>query len=387
MEVSMKTERQKSWRIGVIAFVSILAVLLAASSLRAQEPKAIDLGTYPGGTWAEGWDINDFGVVVGLGDIPGGNTRPIGVALRGSRALQWFDLGTLGGERTDSWVMCMEIANTGLIVGHAPTQKGDVHAFAWTPKSKMVDIGTLEGHINSAAFGVNKLGSLIVGWSGVELWGSDALPVAWTSVVAWTPNGPTVSWKIHKLDTEGFDSATAWTVNDFGQIVGEAWDNSAQVNVGVLWNPVAGGKGWKVMRLEASPDYPNGVARDINELGEIVGLAINSDWSTALPALWKPATLLRRSWNLTVLPTLSGLSQGWNPALGINDAGNIVGVSNDADGNWLAARWSTKDPQFIQVLGFPGDWSVAVKVNNNGIAVGGFGVGDGPEHAAAVRFR
>jgi uncharacterized membrane protein len=80
------------------------------------------------------------------------------------------------------------------------------------------------------------------------------------------------------------------------------------------------------------------------------------------------------------------VAQGWNPAFGINDAGDIVGASNDANWNWLAARWTTKDPNFVQVLGFPGDWSLALKVNNNGIGVGGFGTAEIPEHAAAMRF-
>ncbi len=140
------------------------------------------------------------------------------------------------------------------------------------------------------------------------------------------------------------------------------------------------------MRLETSTDYPNAEARDINQAGEIVGYVATADW-TAVPALWKPAAPNGSTWKLTVLPTLSGLVQGWNPALGINDAGDIVGASNDTDWNWLAARWSTKDPQFVQVLGFPGDWSVAIKVNNNGIAVGGYGTADILERAAAVRFR
>jgi hypothetical protein len=57
-------------------------------------------------------------------------------------------------------------------------------------------------------------------------------------------------------------------------------------------------------------------------------------------------------------------------AWGINDVGDIVGASNDADWNWLGTRWSTKDPNFAQVLGFPGNWSEAFKVNNSRIAVG-----------------
>jgi hypothetical protein len=33
--------------------------------------KIWELGTYPGGTWFSTWHINDLGVIVGLGDVPG----------------------------------------------------------------------------------------------------------------------------------------------------------------------------------------------------------------------------------------------------------------------------------------------------------------------------
>ena len=85
-----------------------------------------------------------------------------------------------------------------------------------------------------------------------------------------------------------------------------------------------------------------------------------------------------------MLATLSGAQQGWNVAWGINDSGDVVGVSNDASGNWLATRWKTKDPSTATVLGFPGDWRVGFGVNNFGIAVGTYGVGDAPEQAIAV---
>jgi uncharacterized membrane protein len=359
-----------------------LALLLIGSA-QGTLAQVTDLGTLPGGTWAGMWDINDFGVAVGTGDNRDGNLRPIGAPLRGPQAFQWFDLGTLGGETTDCcWSMCMEVANSGLIVGHTPAPDGSIRAFAWSKASGLVDLGTLEGHTQSVAGGVNKDGNLIVGFAG--MWGDDALPVVWT------PDKPGKSWTVHKLDTQGFEQVVdwaVWTVNNNGQIVGEGWDSAAEVNIPFLWNPVPGGNGWKIMKLETSADHPHAAARDINQAGEIVGYVWTPDWSAGLPALWKPVAPAGSDWRLTVLPTLSGLAQGWNPALGINDAGDIVGASNDADWNWLAARWSAKDPQFVQVLGFPGDWSVAVKVNNNGIAVGGYGIGDNPERAVAVKFR
>jgi probable HAF family extracellular repeat protein len=245
-----------------------------------------------------------------MGDNRDGNTRPIGIHSQGSSALQWFDLGTFGGERTDVWVMCMEVASNGMIVGHAPTQEGNVHAFAWTTQSGLVDVGTLEGHTQSAAFGVNKSGSLIVGWSGVTLWGDDAAPVV---SVVWTREGPGPMWKVQKLDTQGFEQVTgwtAWTVNNNGQIVGSGWDNLAQVQVAFLWQPIPGENGWKVMKLETTPDYPNALAQNINEAGEIVGHAVTPDWTTALPALWKPAARNGSTWTLTFAANIVGRGTG-----------------------------------------------------------------------------
>jgi probable HAF family extracellular repeat protein len=379
---------------------------ISTQAVPAPSVKVYDLGTYPEGTWAEMRDINDFGVAVGYGDTPSGYdpdlgrgyTRPIGVPLFGPHAMQWFDLGTFGGESYENSWCCAntaasEISDTGLIVGLAPVTNDPItHAFAWTPKSGKMDIGTLEdlGYSHSNALGVNKLGTLIVGWSGAEHqpWLDNSLPVVWTPKHVWESNGWTTTWKIQKLDTAGFEQFPHWfaaTVNDSGHIIGSAFDDLGN-QIAVLWKPLPGGKGWKIIQLDGSPDYPNAQPNDINERGEIVGIVYTADGSTALPALWKPAHQ-SKTWNLIVLPTLSGLPEGWNDANGINDRGDIVGDSNDADGNWLAARWRTKHTNFIQVLGFPGDWSTANKVNNYGIATGGYGIGDNPERAVAVQFR
>ena len=64
-----------------------------------------------------------------------------------------------------------------------------------------------------------------------------------------------------------------------------------------------------------------------------------------------------------------------------------MGDSLDANFNDFAARWSTKDPSFIEVLGFPGTVSFALKVNDSRIAVGAYGSETIPENVAAVQFR
>ena len=139
-----------------------------------------------------------------------------------------------------------------------------MHAFAATRKFGMVDIGTLadigySGYNVSLATAVNESGTLIVGWSGSVWYGPDILPVVWTPKLVWGKQGPTITWKIQKLDTTGFEQANYWWalgVNDFGQITGTAWDNATQTEPGVVWELVPG-KGWKITLLPTPADYPD----------------------------------------------------------------------------------------------------------------------------------
>jgi len=387
-------------RLFAIVFSAALLLIGSAQGTWAQKAKFYDLGYYPGGSWAEPRDINNVGVVVGYGDIPSGYTRPIGVPVFGPQAGQWFDLGTLGGDRTDSEVMCMAIADTGMIVGHSAIVGNEiVHAFAWTPGSGMVDIGTLadlgySGYNFSLGFGTNRSGTLIAGWSGSGFDSADTLPVVWTPKVAWNSGQWKITWQIQKLDTTGFEAFSSWTAmfaNDHGQIIGTAIGVDG-VQIAVLWNPILFGKGWKIMQLpNFSADYPSAEPLDINNNGEIVGDVATQDWSTYFPALWKPIQPFGNAYSLTVLPTRAGYLQGVGDGEGINDLGDIVGGSTDANGNYYATRWSTKDPNLVPTVlpvpPHPGTWSWATKVNNNGVAAGSYGSKHVPENTAAWTLR
>ena len=386
-------------RLFTIVFSAALLLIGGAQGIRGQGTQFYDLGHYPGGTWAEPRDINNSGVVVGFGDIPTGFTRPIGVPIFGPNAGQWFDLGTLGADRTDMEVMCMAITDTGMIVGHSAIAGNDiVHAFAWTPHSGMVDIGTLAdlgygGYNFSLAFGTNRFGTLIAGWSGTGFESADTLPVVWTPKVVWNGGHWTTTWQIHKLETNGFHGASRWTAmfaNDSGQIIGSATDADG-VPIGVLWNPLPNGQGWKIMKLPRfSKTYPGVEPSDINNNGEIVG-DIASQGGNTFPALWRPIEGGRIAYSVTMLPTLAGYQTGAGDGEGINDLGDIVGGSTDADGNYFATRWSTKGPHFVPMLlsapTSPDGWSWATKVNNEGVVAGSYGNDNVPEDTVAWKLR
>jgi probable HAF family extracellular repeat protein len=350
------------------------------------DEKIWELGTYPGGTWVTTWHINDLGVIAGLGDVSAindgsGYTHTLEVPLFGPTAGEWTDLGTLPGEQS---IGCEEpldgISNTGLVVSDSITSDGHMRAVAWTKETGMVDLGTLAdtgdpryaNHNSSYAISTNKLGTLIVGGSGVDQDTNSwfAAPVVWTPSNVWTNGKFVTKWKIHALDTAAFPDFTwmVWGVNDYGQII--SMGGNSTYTIGALWNPRPDGKGWgKLISLPASKGYPFPVPYGINDNGEIAGMVASSDWSIWLPTFWKPLDKPRTTYSkVTMLPLPHGVFTNAE-AVGINDLGDIVGDSWNDDGSVdLAVRWTTRDLTFSELLNFPAGWSFSWGVNNNRIA-------------------
>jgi probable HAF family extracellular repeat protein len=329
-------------------------------------------------------NINDLGVAVGMGDVPPlgldgvGATHLLAVNVLGSHSGEWTDLGSLGGTNYGWEEPLVQISNTGIVVGHSPTASGYVHGALWTAKTGIVDLGTLADlgfspYNSSYAASINKFGTVIVGWSGVEqscLLCAPTIPVAWTRSVTWKNGVLATSWEIHALDTTGFDEMTywyAWNVNDFGQIVGEG-SNAAGDFVGVLWTPIRGG--WKLAKLPVAEGLPISEPFNINDRGEITGNLEPSDASVWLPAYWKPLNLLRTTYSPPiVLGMPEGFSSGY--ADGINEIGDMTGELWGEAGD-QAFRWSTRRPAFSELIGI-GDWSWSFGVNNSRIAVVTYG--------------
>ncbi|MBZ5547673.1 MAG: hypothetical protein LAO22_06860 [Acidobacteriia bacterium] len=363
--------------------------------------KTWDLGVFPGGTYVELSDVNDFGFAVGTGDLPNGETHTLGVTLFGPHKGEWIDMGSLGGAITGGYdEPVLKVANTGLVATHSAITDGHWHAAAWTQRTGMFDLGTLADigypeYNSSYAAAVNRSGTLIVGSSQIELgnWTSaPGYPTVWTPSLEWKNGQLSVVWKIQKLDVTGMEDFpywVAWDVNDYGQIIGIAQSVDWLITVPVLWNPLPHGRGWKLIPLPVLPDYPLQMNFGINNRGEIVGGCMQHielwDW---VPTLWKPLTRQRDVYGPPIL--LKGpegyADGGW--ADGINDLGDISGVMWGSAGT-QAMVWSSNDLGPSQILGFPGDGSLAWKLNNFRIVVGGFWGGScvAGECGGASQFR
>jgi probable HAF family extracellular repeat protein len=386
-------------RLFTIVFSVALLAIGSAQGAWAQKAKVYDLGHYPGGTWAELHNINDFGVAVGVGDVAG-DKRMIGVPLFGHNAGNWFESG-ISSNAVDE--VLPAISDTGMIVGAITGDNGKPEAYAWMPNHAGYHLGTLPGDFLSYAYAINHSATFIVGQSFGERQGTMVgTAVVWTPRVNWTDGRPTLTWDIHALPTGGLEQPGAvfegvtlgfwggWGVNDFGQIAGDGYTTNGTDwwEIAVVWNPIKHGSQWEMQRLPMFADLQYTEALSINNLGEIVGDVWGSTdkFQGAFPALWEKLPRHEKTWSLKVLPTTSGLTYGWSVAGHINDLGDIVGTSTDE--NWIgkATRWNTHDLSFVKLLGFPGDSSIAYGVNNLGIAVGGYAIGDAPEQAVAMKL-
>ena len=254
------------------------------------------LPTLGGNTWAN--SINNLGTVVGVSFSTGSSSS--------GRAFEWNsgdpmkNLGTfLGGSTSQAY----DINDLRQVVGSArpPAASGELdHAAIWEvdERSEITDIGTLGGR-QSFAYGINNLGQ-VVGQSMTSTGGWK--PFLWT---AWTG--------ISELDFGESDvyGSSARDINDSGQVVGWSRDENGHI-VACLWSVDVG-----VAYLGT-----DSAANAINNEGEIVGWVSDPGGAMRSAILWYEGTS-------TVLNPLPGDNYG--EAYGINDLGQIVGVSSLID--------------------------------------------------------
>ncbi len=253
--------------------------------------------------------IDDAGQVAGGVDQPNGS---------GSAAIfshgQVTDLGTLPG---DHWAFATAINASGAVAGISvgPFDSSSIpnfpeHAFLWSGGS-LQPLGTLPGFQESTANGLNDYGQ-VVG----------------TAYQATVPNGPVGRslgfvydhGTLRALGTLGGDSSSASQINDAGQIVGTAALADGTSHAFLM----TGG----AMKDLGTLGGGNSTGAGINAAGEVVG------WSQTASGVQHG--FLFRDGTMIDLNDLLPPNSGWTifSALRINAEGQILGSGFDRDGDY-----------------------------------------------------
>ena len=120
-----------------------------------------DIGGLPGALSAYAYGVNADGTVV-----VGQSSSTLTSAFRWVEGEGMENLGHLGGW----YAYASDVNDAGdVVVGYSTLSSGLGHAFRWVEGEGMSDLGTLVGGANSNAHGVNADGTVVVGWSQVEV--------------------------------------------------------------------------------------------------------------------------------------------------------------------------------------------------------------------------
>jgi probable HAF family extracellular repeat protein len=283
------------------------------------------------------------------------------------------DLGAVGGPPGQPYF----ITNNGLVSGAAALPDGTMHFALWYNGLKM-DIGTPGlGGQNSAAFGVNVRGQAVgeaetSDPNGEDFCGFSALGLP-TSGAACLP----FLWQngvMAKLPTLGGANGVANMINNRGQVAGFAENKTQDQGCPVLqFKPVI----WENGGIHELPTYPgdaDGAALGINDNGQVVGVsgpcaAFNPNLGLYL---LDSHALLWQDGRVTDLGNLGGDGGfGGNHACAINNQGHVVGHSDlTGDTTFHAYLW-TRETGMRDLGTLPGDFaSVALGINDRGEVVG-----------------
>jgi probable HAF family extracellular repeat protein len=313
--------------------LSILLIAMGCGLLVAsQQPQQYTITDLPslGGTVSRGNSINDRTWIAGYSNLPGDQTRHAALWRNGALT----DLGTLGGPNSNvTWSVK---SNSGIIAGIAQTATPDPLGEAWS----------------SAAF-----------YPGATGTGYINLGFVWENGV------------MRALPTLGGNHGFATGANGRGQVVGWA-ENSTHDPTCVppqqlQFRPVVyGPKANQIAELPLSAGDTSGAATAINEQGQAVGISGICD--QAVGRHTAKHALLWDNGKIVDLGNLGAL--WWNTPTNINQHGDIVGFAGDPafpEGDILHAFiWTAKDG--IKPLGaLPGHvHSEAYGINDNGQVVG-----------------
>src|SRR5436190_754075 len=181
-----------------------------------------ELSPLPGDTVGMALGINDHGQVVGMSGSCANTIIPPFVAA--PHAVLWeadgsvHDLGNLGGTvNTDLLSIgnaALAINNRGQVAGvSALPGNQSTHAFLWTKKTGIRDLGTLPGDVNSAGLAINDRGDVVGGSVDGDLASGNPRPFIWQNGVMSDLND------LIPADSPLYLLIAFW-INDAGEIAG-----------------------------------------------------------------------------------------------------------------------------------------------------------------------
>ena len=243
-----------------------------------------------------------------------------------------IDLGTLGNPDTgNSWIDWGGINDSGEAVGMSETAVPDPNGedicgfgtfltcvpFLWQ-NGHMSALPTVGGN-NGQASAINNRGQ-VVGFAETANADPTCPPIPSISAVLWT-KGQAQSLPLIGTDPDGFANG----INDQGQAVGYSGSCIAALHA-VMW------QNGTALQLQDLGFPRSNIANVINNLGQSAGQVRRADGSARVAALWQPEGTLTVLDQHSCNCDLSGDPASF--ATGINNLGQVVGSTFDAENNW-----------------------------------------------------
>jgi probable HAF family extracellular repeat protein len=288
------------------------------------------------------------------------------------------DLGAVGGTPGQPFF----IAPDGLIGGAAAAPNGAMNAMLWYKKLKMDIAKPGLGGANSVAFSVNATGQAAgeAETSALDPKGEDfcgfkalGLPSSGTTCLPFLWQHGTMT----ALPTLGGNNGAANQINIRGVVAGLAEnatpDPGCTAPQMLQFKPAIWENG-KIHELVTLDGDRDGAAFAINDNGQVAGASgqCSAFNSSILESLLPLHALLWERGTVTDLGNLGGTGQGFgNLALNLNNRGQVVGQSDlPGDANFHAFLW-TKEAGIKDLGTLTGDVnSVALGINDSGEIVG-----------------
>lgn len=244
------------------------------------------------------------------------------------------------------------INDSGQVVGQISFASASSHAFLWSKKDGMKDLGALPGSLSTTMATAISPNGQVTGW-GTPNKSWEPQPFKWTAQTG----------MVQLALATGLTQAQPTGINDAGQIVGGASriyvDNTGRVFSGgqfaFLWSAARG------MEILGSPAGAEGAAAlAINAKGDIAGGAYSGDEFDG--GVYNGAIL----WPAAGTP-LVGAKRFGSHARSLNSAGILGGSDGFAPATWTSSGTLLVTAQSLPVMG---DQGSVTGINDKGTLVG-----------------